>query len=73
MPNASQHTNLELEETLLGIVIDWSDAEIKGIGISMGKELAITLLTRSQQRVRDCVATSKHKTHEKGLFSSIAS
>ena len=76
---AKCNTNFELGKTPLGIVIDWLDAKIKGIGISMGKELAITHLkgrkvhwTRSRQRVRDHAAISKHKGYEKGLFSSIA-
>jgi 5,10-methylene-tetrahydrofolate dehydrogenase/methenyl tetrahydrofolate cyclohydrolase len=57
---------------LLGIVVDWLDAEIKGLGNAVGKELAITLLkgnckvhwTRSWQRVRDRVATTKDKVCE---------
>lgn len=72
--------SFELGKTLLGIVVDWSDAEIKGLGIAVGKEVATTLSkgckvhwTRSWQRVRDRVATSKDKVWEKELFSSIAS
>ena len=64
----------------MGIVADWSDAEIKGLESAVGKELAITLLkgckvhwTRSWQRVRDRVATTKDKVREKELFASIAS
>ena len=76
----SVDSNFEPGKTLLGVVVDWLDAEIKGLGLAVGKELAITLLkgckvhwTRSWQRVRDRVATSKDKVCEKGLFTSIAS
>ncbi len=80
--NKCKHSNnnFKLGISLLGIVVDWSDAEIKGLGSAVGKELAITLLkgckvhwTRSWQRVRDRVATTKDKVREKELFSSIAS
>ena len=73
------NSNFKLGTSLL-VVVDWSDAEIKSLGSAVGKELAITLLkgckvhwTRSWQRVRDHVATSKDKVREKDLFSSIAS
>ena len=76
----SVHNDFEPGKSLLGIVVDWLDAEIKGLGIAVGKELAITLLkgckvhwTRSWQRVRDCIVTSNDKVHEKNLFSAIAS
>ena len=74
------NSNFKLETSLLGGVVDWSDAEIKGLGSAVGKELAITLLkgcrvhwTRLWQRVRDWIATTKDKAREKNLFSSIAS
>ena len=74
------NNNFKLETSLLGVVVDWSDAEIKGLGSAVGKELAITLLkgcrvhwTRLWQRVRDRIATTKDKAREKNLFSSIAS
>ena len=76
----SVHNDFEPGTSLLGIVVDWSDAEIKGLGIAVGKELAITLLkgckvhwTRSWQRIRDRVVTSNDKVREKNLFSAIAS
>ena len=76
----SVHNNFEPGKSLAGVVVDWSDAEIKGLGIAVGKELAVTLLkgckvhwTRSWQRVRDRVVTSEDKVREKRLFSSIAS
>ena len=60
----SVHSNYP-GESLLGIIVDWSDAEIKGLGIAVGKECAITLLkacevhwARSWQRVRDRIVTS---------------
>ena len=76
----SSNSTFKLGTSLLGVVVDWSDAEIKGLGNAVGKELAITLLkgckvhwTRSWQRVRDRIATAKDRVREKGLFSSIAS
>ena len=80
--NKCKHSNSDFEPgtSLLGIVVDWSDAGIKGLESAVGKELAVTLLkgckvhwTRSWQQVRDRVATTKDKVHEKKLFSSIAS
>ena len=72
--------NFELGKSLLGIVVDWSDAEIKGLGKAVGRELATTLLkgckvhwTRSWQRVRDRISRSENKEREKALFSMIAS
>ena len=74
------HSDFEPGESLRGIIVDWSDAEIKGLGIAVGKERAITLLkgckvhwTRSWQRVRDRIVTSNDKVCEKNLFSVIAS
>ena len=62
------NSNFKLGTSLLGVVVDWSDAEIKGLGSAVGKELVISLLrgcrvhwTRSWQRVRDHVATTKDK------------
>lgn len=72
--------DFEIGKTLLGIVVDWSDAEIKGLGKAVGKDLAVTLLkgckvhwTRSWQRVRDRILSSQDKEREKTLFSSVAS
>ena len=54
--------DFEPGKTLLGIVIDWCDAEINGLGKAVGKQMAVELLkgcnvhwTQSWQRVRDCV------------------
>ena len=76
----SKFDSFEVGKSLLGVVIDWSDAEIKGLGNAVGQNLASTLLkgcnvhwTRSWQRVRDRVASSADKQREKTLFSKIAS
>ena len=68
--------DFELGKSLLGIVIDWSDAEIKGVKKAVGESMASTLLkgcrvhwARSWQRVRDKVCRSPD---EKKLFSKIA-
>ena len=66
--------------SLTGVVTDWSDAEILGLGQAVGKETAKTLLkgckvhwARSWQRVRDQVARSSDKPRERAIFSKIAS
>lgn len=40
----AEHPVFKLGETLLGVVVDWSDVEILGLGQAVGKELATTLL-----------------------------
>lgn len=72
----SDHPEFSPGVTLLGVVTDWSDAEIQGLGGAVGTEIAKKLLRgcsvhwdRSWQRMRDRVAES---THEKKLFSKIA-
>ena len=40
----SDHNNFEVGKSLLGIEVDWSGAEIKGVGVAVGKELGISLL-----------------------------
>ena len=74
------HPHFEPGKTLQGIVVDWSDAEIQGLGAAVGPETARYLLKgcsvhwmRSWQKIRDRVATSKDKQREKALFSQIAS
>ena len=76
----SMYPTFQPGETLLGIVVDWSDAVIKGLGFALGKEKAMAILrgckvhwARSWQRVRDRVAMSANKKREKALFSLIAS
>ena len=72
--------NFELGKSLLGVIIDWSDAEIQGLGGAVGPDVARKLLkgcsvhwSRSWQRVRNRVLGSYDKEHEKKLFSLIAS
>ena len=74
------HPEFNPGDSLMGIVTDWSDAEISGLGEAIGKEAATKVLrrcmvhwARSWQRVRDRVACSHDKPHEKALFSKIAS
>ena len=70
----------ELGSTLQGIITDWSDAEISGLKMAVGKNLAEKLLKgckvhwqRSCQRVADKVATSKDRKKEKDIFMKISS
>ena len=68
--------------TLMGIVIDWSDAEVKGLKAAIGDELALELLRgclvhwgRSWvDRIRKRVVSSDpfHKAVESKVFSKIA-
>ena len=67
-------------ETLVGVVTDWSDAEIQGLGQAVGHETAGRLLRGckvhwccSWQRVRDRVANSSDKKREKSIFAKVAS
>ena len=71
---------VKIGETLLGIVVDWNDAEISGLGHAVGKDLATKLLrgcrvhwARSWQRVGDRIASSPDKSREKLVFTNIAS
>ena len=73
------HPEFNPGESLMGIVTDWSDAEISGLKEAIGKETATKVLrgckihwARSWQRVQDCIACSHDKPHEKALFSRIA-
>ena len=38
------HEEFEVGKSLLGIVIDWCDAEINGLGKAVGREIAVKLL-----------------------------
>lgn len=74
------HAEFEVGKTLQGVVIDWSEAEMKGLGIAVGSELAKKLLRgcsvhwiRSWQRIRDRIASSADKQRERSIFSKIAS
>ena len=69
------HQEFELRKSLLGIVIDWSDAEIRGLRDAVGIEMAKALLkgcqvhwNRSWQWVRDCIVSTKDKVFEKSIF-----
>ena len=70
----------ELGSTLQGIITDWSDAEISGLKMAIGKDLAEKLLKgckvhwiRSCQRVADKVAKSRDKKRERDIFIKISS
>ena len=70
----------ELGSTLRGIITDWSDAEISGLKMAIGKDLAEKLLKgckvhwiRSCQRVADKVAKSRDKKRERDIFIKISS
>ena len=72
--------NFELGKSLLGVIIDWSDTEIQGLGGAVGPDVARKLLkgcsvhwSRSWQRVRNRVLGSYDKEREKKLFSLITS
>ena len=76
---ASVRKDFEVGKTLLGIVTDWSDAEINGLKSIIGPEKAELLLKgcqvhwqRSCQRVADRVATSSDKQKEKKIFLAIS-
>ena len=76
----SSRTDLELGITLQGIVIDWSDAEIKGVRSAVGKEMADKLLKGCKlhwQHSCQCVA-ERYRYHnrekkKKGLLLKICS
>ena len=77
---ASTCQDFELGSTLLGVVTDWSDAEISGLKMAVGKKMAESLLKgckvhwqRSCQRVADKVVSSDDIQREKSLFLKIAS
>ena len=71
-----------VEKTLLGVVIDWSDAEAEGLRLAVGKETANVLLKgckvhwiRSYQRVAEKVCKHQHpeiRTVEKEVFNLVA-
>ena len=70
----------ELNQTLVGIVTDWSDAEINGLKEAVGKKVAESLLKgckvhwlRSCQRVAYRVVSSRRKHMEKRVFLEISS
>jgi len=75
----ADHPNFQPNETLLGVVTDWSDAEINGLKSCVGEDEAMQLLKgckvhwiRSWHRVRDRVVDSTQKIKEKQIFNKIA-
>lgn len=65
----------KLGTTLLGVVIDWSDAEINGLKLVVGQQLlkgCSVHWQRSCQRIADRVTSSTNKSKEKKLFLKIA-
>ena len=61
----------------MGVVTDWSDAEINGLRMAVGKETAEKLLKGckvhwqcSCQHVADKVAKSKDRKWEKSIFEN---
>ncbi len=65
-------------ESLLGVITDWSDAEISGLSEAVGNDVAKKLLkgcsvhwSRSWQRVRDRVAKSNDQQRERMLFGIV--
>ena len=67
-------------QSLVGVITDWSDAEINGLSSAVGNDVAKKLLkgcsvhwSRSWQRIRDRVAKSDDQSRERMLFSRIAS
>ena len=77
-----KYPNVKVGKTLLGIVVDWSDTEVSGLGHAVGKACHKTFLicvaaeciawARSCQRVKDRIASSPDKSREKLLFAKIA-
>ena len=61
------HPNFTVGESLVGVVVDWSDAQCNGLRLALGKELADELLrgcevhwNRSYQRVSEKVCKHHH-------------
>ena len=74
------HPSFKPGESLLGVVVDWSDSEVRGLSEAVGESIAKSLLkgcrvhwNRSWQRIRDRVASSTDKAFEKMIFTKIAS
>ena len=65
------HEEFEVGKSLLGIVIDWCDAEINGLGKAVGRETAVKLLkgcsihwSWSWQRVKDRICSSNNRARD---------
>ena len=74
---ASTNADFEPGSTLLGVITDWSDAEINGLRLAVGKSMAEKLLKgcsvhwqRLCQRIAERVASSSEKTKEKDIIIS---
>ena len=72
------HQEFELEKSLLGMVIDWSDTEMQGLRDAVSTDMARTLLkgsqvhwNRSWQWVTNRIVSSKERTFEKSIFEKI--
>ena len=66
-------------DNLRGLIVDWSDAQIKGLQLAVGNATAERLLKgcrvhwiRSCQRVAEKVALSHDKQRERNLFVHLA-
>ena len=66
-------------ESLLSVIVDWSDAQVNGLKAAIRDKLAISLLRgckvhwiRSCQRIADRVAFPRNKELEKNMFPRIA-
>ena len=62
------HTKFKVGKTFIGVIMDWSDAERKGLEEAVGEKIAEKLLvgrlvhyTRSYQRVGERVSTRLHQ------------
>lgn len=72
---ASTDANFKFGSTLLGVVTDWSDAEINGLKLAVGQDVAEKLLKgcsvhwqRSCQSIADRVMSSNDRLREKRIF-----
>ena len=72
------YPDFKLGESLLAVIVDWSDAEINGLKAAIGDKLAMSLLRgckvhwiHSCQRVADRVASPTNKDLEKIRIAKI--
>ena len=70
-----KYLDFKLGDSLLAVIVDWSDAEINGLKTAIGDKLAISLLREckvhwicSCQRVADRVASQTNKDLKKKIF-----
>ena len=76
----SSNEDFELGSTLQGVVVDWSDSEINGLKMAIGKKTADKLLKgckvhwqQSCQRVADKVLSSHDRRRKKDILLKICS